>query len=157
MRVWLQPDRMAQLGVTTTDVANAIRAQNNQYAAGKIGQEPGAAGPALVYTVTARGRLARAEEFGDIILRASGPNGVLRVKDVARVELGAQNYDQFTTVDGKPTIGMAIFLQSGANALKVAEAVRARDGRAEAETFPQGVDYLIPYDTTRVVEARSRR
>jgi len=152
MRVWLRPDRMAQLGVTTTDVANAIRAQNNQYAAGKIGQEPATEGQPLVYSVTARGRLVDPGEFGNIILRASGPGGVLRVKDVARLELGALAYDQFTTVDGKPTIGIGIFLQSGANALKVANSVR--DTMAEmSKTFPQGVSYLFPYDTTRVVEA----
>jgi len=152
MRVWLKPDRMAQLGLTTTDVANAIRAQNNQYAAGKIGQDPAPAGQPLVYTVTARGRLVEPKDFGDIILRASGPNGVLRVKDVARLELGAQSYDQFTTVDGKPTIGVAIFLQSGANALKVGDSVRAAMNELSA-TFPQGVSFLIPYDTTRVVDA----
>ena len=152
MRVWLKPDRMAQLGVTTTDVANAIRAQNNQYAAGKIGQEPAVDGQPLVYTVTARGRLVDPDDFGNIILRASGPGGVLRIKDVARLELGAQSYDQFTTVDGKPTIGIGIFLQSGANALKVANSVR--DTMAElSKTFPQGVSYLFPYDTTRVVDA----
>ena len=155
MRVWLRPDRMAQLGVTTTDVANAIRAQNNQYAAGKIGQEPATEGQPLVYSVTARGRLVDPEEFGNIILRASGPGGVLRVKDVARLELGAQAYDQFTTVDGKPTIGIAIFLQSGANALKVAGAVRETMTEL-AKTFPQGVSYLFPYDTTRVVDASIR-
>ena len=155
MRVWLRPDRMAQLGVTTTDVANAIRAQNNQYAAGKIGQEPATAGQPLVYAVTARGRLVDPGEFGNIILRASGPGGVLRVKDVARLELGAQSNDQFTTVDGKPTIGIGIFLQSGANALKVANSVR--DTMAElSKTFPQGVSYLFPYDTTRVVDASIR-
>src|SRR4029077_14633239 len=121
MRVGLQPDRMAQLGVTTTDVANAIRVQNNQYAAGKIGQEPAPSDQSLVYTVTASGRLLDPEEFGNIILRASGPGGALRIKDIARLELGALAYDQFTTVNGKPTIGIAIFLQSGANALKVAD------------------------------------
>jgi hydrophobe/amphiphile efflux-1 (HAE1) family protein len=152
MRVWLRPDRMAQLGVTTTDVASAIRVQNNQYAAGKIGQEPATEGQPLVYTVTARGRLVDPAEFGNIVLRANGPGGVLRVKDVARLELGAQAYDQFTTVDGKPTIGIAIFLQSGANALKVANSVR--DTMTElSKTFPQGVSYLFPYDTTRVVDA----
>ena len=155
MRVWLRPDRMAQLGVTPTDVAGAIRAQNNQYAAGKIGQEPAAEGQPLVYTVTARGRLVDPEEFGNIILRASGPAGVLRVKDVARLELGAQNYDQFTAVDGKPTVGMAIFLQSGANALRVADAVRTTMTEL-AKSFPQGVSYLVPYDTTRVVETSIR-
>jgi hydrophobe/amphiphile efflux-1 (HAE1) family protein len=152
MRVWLRPDRMAQLGVTTTDVANAIRVQNNQYAAGKIGQDPAIEGQPLVYTVTARGRLVDPAEFGNIILRSNGPGGVLRVKDVARLELGAQAYDQFTTVDGKPTIGIAIFLQSGANALKVANSVRATMTEL-SKTFPQGVSYLFPYDTTRVVDA----
>ena len=152
MRVWLKPDRMAQLGVTTSDVANAIRVQNNQYAAGKIGQEPALPDQPLVYTVTARGRLVDPAEFGNVVLRASGPGGVLRIKDVARIELGAQTYDQFTTVDAKPTIGIAIFLQSGANALKVANSVRATVAEL-AKTFPQGVSYMFPYDTTRVVEA----
>ncbi|NBS56041.1 MAG: multidrug efflux RND transporter permease subunit [Betaproteobacteria bacterium] len=152
MRVWLKPDRMAQLGVTTTDVANAIRAQNAQYAAGKIGAEPAPADQALVYTVTAQGRMAEPEEFGNIILRSNGTAGVLRLKDVARLELGAQTYDQFVTVDGKPTIGTAIFLQSGANALKVAEAVRKTMDEM-AKGFPQGVTYLVPFDTTRFVIA----
>ncbi len=152
MRVWLKPDRMAQLGVTTTDVASAIRAQNAQYAAGKIGQEPAPDTQSLVFTVTAQGRMVEPEEFGNIILRSTGPGGVLRVKDVARLELGAQTYDQFVSVDGKPTIGTAIFLQSGANALKVAEAVRQTMGEV-SKSFPQGVTYLIPFDTTRFVVA----
>src|SRR4051812_39686075 len=126
MRVWLQPDRMARLGVTPTDVANAIRSQNAQYAAGKVGAEPAPTGQALNYTVTARGRLLNAEEFGDIVVRAGGSSGVLRIKDVARVELGAQSYDTSTTVDGKPAAGLAVFLQTGANALQVAAAVKQR-------------------------------
>ena len=152
MRVWLRPDRMAQLGITTTDVAAAIRAQNAQYAAGKIGQEPAPADQSLVYTVTAQGRMVEPEEFGNIILRSSGPAGVLRLKDVARLELGAQTYDQFVTVNGKPTIGTGIFLQSGANALKVAEAVRKTMAEV-SKGFPQGVTYLVPFDTTRFVIA----
>ena len=152
MRIWLRPDRMAQLGVTTTDVANAIRVQNNQFAAGKIGQEPAPEGQSLVYTVTARGRLVEPEEFGNIILRASGPGGVLRLKDIARVELGAVNYDAFTAVDGKPTIGVAVFLQSGANALKVADSVRLTMQEI-SQGFPAGVSYIIPFDTTRFVQA----
>ena len=152
MRIWLQPGKMARLGVTPTDIANAIRVQNAQYAAGKVGAEPAPAGQALTYTVTARGRLVRAEEFGDIVVRAGGPNGVLRVKDVARVELGAQIYDTSTTVDGKPAAGMAVFLQTGANALDVAAALKARI-QVLKTAFPPGVDYLIPFDTTRVVQA----
>ena len=152
MRIWLQPDKMARLGVTPTDIANAIRAQNAQYAAGKIGAEPAPPGQALNYTVTARGRLVKPEEFGEIVVRAGGPSGVLRIKDVARVELGAQSYDTSTTVDGNPAVGMAVFLQTGANALEVAGAVKSRMVELKA-AFPQDVDYLIPFDTTRVVEA----
>ena len=152
MRVWLRPDKMAQLGVTTSDVAAAIAAQNNQYAAGKIGQEPAPEGQSLVYTVTARGRLVEPDEFGNIVLRSSGPGGVLRLKDVARLELGAINYDAFTTVDGNPSVGTAVFLQSGANALDVANAVR-RTMDEIAKGFPQGVSYLVPFDTTRFVQS----
>src|SRR5207247_9511041 len=102
---------MPRLGVTPTDIANAVRGQNQQYAAGKIGAEPAPAGQAVTYTVTARGRLVKPEEFGDIVVRASGPNGVLRIKDVARVELGAQSYDTYATVDGTPGVRLAVFLQ----------------------------------------------
>jgi hydrophobe/amphiphile efflux-1 (HAE1) family protein len=152
MRVWLQPDRMARLGVTTADVANALRVQNAQYAAGKIGAEPAPPGQNIVYTVTATGRLVDPEQFGEIVVRASGPNGVLRLKDIARIELGALNYDTYNTLDGKPTIGMATYLQPGANALEVAQLVRNR--MTELKTaFPEGVDYTIPFDTTRFVEA----
>ena len=152
MRIWLQPDRMAQLGVTTTDVANAIRSQNAQYAAGKIGQDPAPQGQSLVYTVTAQGRLVQPEAFGNIILRANGPGGVLRIKDVARVELGAQSYDITSSVNGLPSTGMAVFLQTGANALDTAKAIRAKMEELKAR-LPTGVEYIIPFDTTRFVEA----
>jgi hydrophobe/amphiphile efflux-1 (HAE1) family protein len=152
MRVWLKPDRMAQLGVTATEVAAALRAQNNQYAAGKVGAEPAPAGQALVYTVTASGRLVEPEEFGEIVVRAAGAQGVLRLKDIARIELGALNYDTFNTLNGKPNIGAAVFLQSGANALEVANAVRKRMDELKGG-FPQGVEYSIPFDTTRFVSS----
>ena len=153
MRIWLKPDRMAQLGLTVGDVTSAINTQNVQFAAGKIGAEPAPKGQQLVYTVTARGRMIDAEQFGDIILRSSGPTGVLRLKDVARIELGAQSYDQANSVNGKPAIAVAVFLQSGANALELADAVRARMEELKKNQFPQDVDYLIPYDTTRFVSA----
>lgn len=152
MRVWLKPDRMSQLGVTTADVANALRAQNAQYAAGKIGAEPALPGQNLVYTVTATGRLVEPEQFGEIVVRASGANGVLRLKDIARLELGAANYDTFNTLDGKPTIGMATYLQPGANALAVAESVRRRM-RELKTAFPQDIDFAIPFDTTLFVDS----
>jgi len=156
MRVWLNTEKMARLGVTPSDVASALRAQNAQYAAGKIGADPAPPGQALVYTVTATGRLLDPEEFGEIVVRASfdkaGSGGVLRIKDIARVELGALNYDTYNTLDGKPTIGMATFLQPGANALEVAQLVRQRMQELRPG-FPQGVDYVIPFDTTRFVDA----
>jgi len=152
MRIWLKPDRMAQLGVTTSEVAAAVRAQNTQYAAGKIGHEPAPEGQALVYTVTARGRLLTPEQFGNIVIRAAGPEGVLRVKDVARVELGAYNYDQKVTVDGMPSVAMGVFLQTGANALEVADRVRTKLDDIKTR-FPDGVDYMVPYDTTKFVSA----
>jgi len=152
MRIWLAPDKMARLGVTPTDVANAIRAQNQQYAAGKLGSEPAPPGQSLVYTVTARGRLVTPEQFADIVVRAGGPSGVLRIRDIARVELGAQSYDITTTVDGQPAVGMAVFLQTGANALEVGDAVKKRVEELKG-AFPQGMDYIIPFDTTRVIDA----
>jgi HAE1 family hydrophobic/amphiphilic exporter-1/multidrug efflux pump len=152
MRVWLNPARMAQLGVTPTDVADAISAQNYQYASGKIGAEPAPRGQALVYTVTARGRLDEPEDFGNIVLRSSGPGGALRIRDVARVELGAVSYDAFTNLDGQPALGIAVYLQSGANALKVASAVREGIARLSAD-FPQGISQVIPFDTTRFVQS----
>ncbi len=152
MRIWLNTEKMARLGVTPSDVAAALRAQNAQYAAGKIGTEPAPPGQSIVYTVTATGRLVDPEEFGDIVVRAAGPGGVLRIKDIARVELGALNYDTSNTLDGKPAIGMATFLQPGANALEVAQLVRQRMSELKPG-FPEGVDYAIPFDTTRFVDA----
>ncbi|CAK0751512.1 multidrug efflux pump RND permease AcrB [Gammaproteobacteria bacterium] len=152
MRIWLKPDRMAQLGLTTSDIAAAIRVQNAQNAAGKIGQEPAPDDQVLVYTVTAKGRLTTPEQFGDIVVRASGPDGVLRLKEVARIELGANSYEQRVTLDGKPTIAMGVFLQTGANALETAGRVRAKMEELK-QKFPPGVGYVIPFDTTRFVSA----
>ncbi len=152
MRVWLKPDRMAQLGLTTSEVAAAITAQNAQNAAGKIGQEPAPNDQQLVYTVTAKGRLLSEEEFGNIVIRSSGPGGLLRLKDIARIELGAYSYDQRVTLDGQPTIAMGVFLQTGANALEVADLVKAKMVELKAK-FPEAMDYVIPFDTTRFVSA----
>ena len=153
MRLWLQPDRMAALGVTTSDIAAAVGAQNAQYAAGKIGAPPSPPGQQIEYTVTAHGRLVQPEEFGNIVLRASGAQGVLRLKDVARIELGAQSYDASNSVNGQPAIAMAVMLASGANALDVGAAVKARMAELKRDRFPSGVDYMIPYDTTVFVSA----
>jgi hydrophobe/amphiphile efflux-1 (HAE1) family protein len=152
MRVWLQPDKMSQLGVTTSDVANALRAQNAQYAAGKVGGEPAQPGQALAFTVTATGRLIEAEEFGEIIVRAGGPAGVLRLKDIARVELGAQNYESQSILNGQPMVGLGMFLQTGANALDVVDGIKAKLEEVK-RNFPPGMDYVIPIDSTDFVKA----
>ncbi len=152
MRIWLKPDRMAQLGITTTDVASAISAQNKQNVAGKIGQEPAPLGQQLVYTVTAKGRLQTPEQFGDIVIRSNGPAGVLRIRDIARVEVDAANFDADTTLLGQPVAAVGIFLQSGANALDVADRVRGAMEGLKSK-FPPGVDYVIPFDTTKFVKA----
>ena len=152
MRIWLMPDRMAQLGLTAPDVAQAIAAQNKQNVAGKIGQEPAPDGQQLVYTVTAKGRLATPEQFGEIVIRSTGAGGVLRLKDVARVELGAADYDANTMLVGKPVALVATYLQSGANALEVADSVRKKMQELEKK-FPPGIEYVIPFDTTKFVTA----
>jgi HAE1 family hydrophobic/amphiphilic exporter-1/multidrug efflux pump len=152
MRIWLRPDRMAQLGVTTTDIAAAIRSQNAQYAAGKIGQEPAPADQQLIYTVNAKGRLLEPEQFGNIILRADGPRGALYLKDVARIELGAQSYDVRTALNGQPGAGIPIFLQPGANALETKDALVAKMEELKTH-FPEGMDYVVPYDTSLFVTA----
>src|SRR5450830_616587 len=152
MRVWLKPDRMAQLGITTTDISNAIQSQNAQYAAGKIGQDPAPADQQIVYTVTAKGRLVEPSEFANIIIKADGPNGVLRLRDVARIELGAQTYNVSSTLDGQPGVALAIFLQTGANALDTANAIKAKLEELK-QRFPEGMDYRIPYDTSDFVKA----
>ena len=152
MRIWLRPDRMAQLGVTTSDIASAIRSQNAQYASGRIGQEPAPADQQLAYTVIAKGRLLEPEQFGNIVIRASGSRGVLYLKDVARIELGAQSYNVRTTLNGQPGTGIPIFLQSGANAIDTANAIKDKMDELRLR-FPEGMDYVVPYDTSRFVKA----
>jgi multidrug efflux pump len=152
MRVWLRPDKMAQLGVTTTDIAQAIQTQNAQYAAGKIGQDPAPNDQQIIYTVTAKGRLLEPEQFGNIIIRADGPNGILYLKDVARIELGAQSYNVRSALNGQPGVAMGVFLQSGANALETAESIKLKMEELK-QRFPEGVEYSIPYDTSEFVKA----
>jgi multidrug efflux pump len=152
MRIWLRPDRMAQLGVSSSDVAAAIAAQNNQYAAGKIGQEPAPSSQQLVYTVSAKGRLLDPAEFGNIIIRADGPRGLLYLKDVARVELGAQSYNVTSALDGQAGVAIPIFLQTGANALDTAQGIKAKMAELNGR-FPAGMVYTIPYDTSDFVKA----
>lgn len=155
MRIWVKPDRLTQLKLTPQDLVQAINEQNAQFAAGKIGQAPTGGPQQLVYTITTKGRLADAREFENIIIRANSDGSTLRLKDVARVELAAKDYDFKGRVNGKPATLVGIFLQPGANALEVADDVRTTM-KGLAERFPDGLSYSIPYDTTRFVDVSIR-
>jgi hydrophobe/amphiphile efflux-1 (HAE1) family protein len=150
MRLWLNPDRLASLGLTAGDVADAVREQNLQAAAGQIGQPPSLPGQQFQYTVTTRGRLTTPAEFEDIILRTRSDGSLLRVRDVARVELGAQSYGSFGRVGGAPAALIGIFQLPGANALDVSKGVQAAVARL-APSFPSGVTHTRPYNTTEFV------
>jgi len=151
MRIWLRPDRLAQLKLTTTDIARAVNEQNAQFAAGKVGQAPTGGAQEMVYTITTQGRLSDPKQFEEIIVRANPDGSTLRLKDVARVELGSKDYDFIGRINGKAATLVGIFLQPGANALNVAKEVeRTVDGLSKR--FPKGIVYSIPYDTTRFVK-----
>jgi len=150
MRIWLRPDRMAQLKLTTSDVIRALNEQNSQFAAGKIGEAPTGGPQELVYTITAEGRLTDAKQFEDVILRSNPDGSALRLKDVARVELASKDYGFIGRVNGREAALLGIFLQPGANALNVAKEV-ATTMKGLSGRFPAGLQYSIVYDTTRFV------
>jgi multidrug efflux pump len=152
MRIWVDPDRMAQLGVTASDINAAIAAQNRQNPAGSIGQPPSPAGTAFQYAVSAQGRLATPSEFGDIVLRSRPDTGLLRIRDIGRVELGAASYSGFSRVNNSPSGNVIIYLSPGANAVATADRVRQFCQQAK-QTFPPGMDFLIPYDSTIFVRS----
>ncbi len=153
MRVWLDPDRLANLGVTAVDVQNAIAEQNIQVAAGKIGQSPAPAGTAFEMQVNAVGRLSDPEQFGDIVLRADPSSGaVVRLRDVARIELGALQYTSSAFFGEEPTVVLAIYQMPGSNALDLQQHVHDLM-LTLSKRFPKGVAYAMHYDTTRFVSA----
>ncbi|ALN20650.1 efflux RND transporter permease subunit [Ectopseudomonas mendocina] len=151
MRIWLRPDKLAQYNLTPTDVVNAIREQNSQFAAGSFGQQPLKEPQDFTYTVTTQGRFTDPKEFESVILRTDDTGASLLLKDVARVELGAQDYSLVTTLNGQQNAAFGIYLQPGANALDTAEAVE-RTMQRLAKRFPEGIAYKIPYDTTKFVQ-----
>ncbi|MCK2083290.1 multidrug efflux RND transporter permease subunit [Aeromonas sp. 3925] len=151
MRIWLRPDRLAQLELTPSDVIGAIREQNTQFAAGKIGAQPTTAPIDFTYTVQTKGRLEDVTEFQNIIVRSMPDGSKIRLRDVARVELGGKDYDVTASLNGKPAVGIFTYLQPGANAVAVANQVHETMERLKAR-FPQDVDYRIPYDTTEFVK-----
>ena len=152
MRVWLQPDRLAKLNMIPADVIAAIREQNLQAPAGQIGAAPSPKGQEMTYTVRAPGKLASPEEFGEILLRTTATGAQVRLKDVARVELGSQDYKSFGRLNGKAAAVMAVFLLPGANQLQAANGIYAAFAQLES-TFPADVHYKISYDTTPAVQA----
>lgn len=151
MRIWLRPDKLAQYNLTPTDVVNAIREQNSQFAAGSFGQQPLKEPQDFTYTVTTQGRFTDPKEFESVILRTDDTGASLLLKDVARVELGAQDYSLVTTLNGQQNAAFGIYLQPGANALDTAETVE-RTMQRLAKRFPEGIAYKIPYDTTKFVQ-----
>ena len=150
MRIWLSPDKLADHNLTPQDVITAVQEQNSQYAAGQFGQEPMEEVQPYTYSVNTKGRLVDAKEFGNIILSTDEDGAMLRLKDVARIELGAQDYSVSSRFNGEPAVAFAVYLQSGANALETAEAVKAKMEEL-SKSFPQGITYDIPYDTTLFV------
>jgi HAE1 family hydrophobic/amphiphilic exporter-1 len=154
MRIWLDPTKLKARGLTTGDVAAAIQEQNVQVAAGQIGQPPVADNEQLSfqYTVTTLGRLSDVEQFENIVLKTSDVTRTTRLKDVARVELGAQTYDQFNLKQGQPTANIGIYQLPGSNALEVSRQVREAVERL-SKSFPPGIQYEFPLDTTEFVEA----
>ncbi|MBI3927324.1 MAG: multidrug efflux RND transporter permease subunit [Armatimonadetes bacterium] len=152
MRLWIDPDKLAHLGVTATDISAAVQSQNVQAAAGTIGAPPVPPGQQLQYPVTTRGRLETPREFGNIIVRTQSDGSILRVRDVARVELGAASYSSFGRYNGKPCVPIGIYQITGANALKLSEQVRSTMEEM-ARSFPPGLAYEVTYDSTDFIEA----
>ena len=153
MRIWLNPDKMALLGVTVNDVKNAVNVQNEQYAAGRLGAAPTEDDQQLFYTITTRGQLLTPEEFGNITIRSDGADGIIRIKDIARVEVGKRSYDSYNQLDGAPSITIGVYLQTGANAMSTASLVKAELARL-VEHFPEGrLEHAILDDTTVFISA----
>jgi hydrophobic/amphiphilic exporter-1 (mainly G- bacteria), HAE1 family len=152
MRIWIRPDRLAKLGLTPADVTKAIKEQNLQAPAGKVGAPPVPQGQEFTQTISAPGRLITPEEFENIIIRQSPNGAVVRIKDIGRTEMGSQDYNSFGRLNGKPGGAMAVYLLPGANQLKAAETIY--ETMAHAKTlFPSDMDYKVVYDTTPAVEA----
>jgi hydrophobic/amphiphilic exporter-1 (mainly G- bacteria), HAE1 family len=152
MRVWVKPDQLAKLQVTVPQIIQAIQTQNTVNPAGKVGGEPVPPGQQFTYTVRAQGRLISAEEFGEIIIRANPDGSNLRLKDVARLELGAQTYDIVGRYDGKPAAILALYQLPGANAVQAAAGVR-KSMETLKNRFPSDLDYKVGLDTTLAVSA----
>ncbi len=151
MRVWIDPAKLLGLSLSAADVSAAIRAQNAQVSAGEIGSLPNVAGQGISATVIVKGQLASVEQFGNIVLRANADGSTVRLKDVARIELGGQDYSSQARLNGKPSVGMGVQLSPTGNALAAAKAVRAKMTELE-RFFPPGMKWSIPYDSSRFID-----
>ncbi|GAA4123501.1 multidrug efflux RND transporter permease subunit [Aminobacter aganoensis] len=151
MRIWIDPDKMVGLNLTSDDITNAIRSQNAQVAAGRIGADPNPITQQISATVLVKGQLTSAEEFGSIVLRANPDGSSVRLSDVARIEVGAENYNFSTRLNGNPSAAIAVQLSPTGNALATSEAVRAQMEEL-SRFFPEGLEYAIPYDTSPFVK-----
>src|ERR1700674_93127 len=147
MRLWVKPDQLAKLGITVTDIVNAIQAQNTVNPAGQIGGEPAQSSQQFTYAVLAQGRLTSPEQFGDVIVREAPNGGTVRVKDVARVELGTQDYSLIARLNGKPSAAIAVYQLPGTNAVQTVEGVRKLMTQMK-QRFPQDIDYTVSLDQT---------
>ena len=150
MRMWVKPDRLAKLGITVTDIISAIQSQNTINPAGRAGSEPAPPGQEFTYTVLAQGRLVSPEQFGEIVVRETPDGGIVRVRDVARIELGAQDYSWKGRFNGKPSAIVSVYQLPGSNAVDAAAGVRKLMAEAK-QRFPQDMDYAIGLDTTLAV------
>jgi hydrophobic/amphiphilic exporter-1 (mainly G- bacteria), HAE1 family len=150
IRLWVRPDRLAQMGITVPDIINAIQQQNTVNPAGKIGGEPVPKGQQFTYAVRAQGRLETAEEFGEIVLRAAPGGAIVRVKDVARIELGSQNYDMLARLNGGPCALVALYQLPNSNAIDAADGAKKLMAKLK-ESFPPDLDYVVALDTTLAV------
>ncbi|MGB0219006.1 MAG: efflux RND transporter permease subunit [Sinimarinibacterium flocculans] len=151
MRIWLDPERMARLGVTTQDIAAVLQEQNVVAPAGRIGAEPAPRGQQTQYAVSVRGRLSEVSEYENVVVRARNDGSIVKLRDVARVELAATDYTRSSRLNGEPVANIGIFQSADANALEVAAGVRATM-ETLALSFPDGIEYRIPFDTTLFVE-----
>ena len=150
MRLWVRPDQLAKLGITVPDIVNAVQAQNTVNPAGKVGGEPAPKGQEFTTAVLAQGRLTSPEEFGNIVVRETPDGGTVRVHDVARIELGAQDYSSAGRFDGRPSAIIACYQLPGSNAVEAAAAVKKLMAQMK-QRFPQDMDFAVSLDTTRSV------
>ena len=151
MRMWVKPDQLAKLNITVPEIVDAIKKQNTVNPAGQVGAEPAPPGMEFTYAIRAQGRLESPEEFGQIVLRANPDGSLVRLKDVARIELGSQTYDMVGRLNGKPAAVLALYQLPGTNAIAAVDGVKKLMEEVKKTSFPPDLDYIIALDTTQSV------